>query len=84
MVRLVTTAGTTANSSLHLSSFTPAGELLIRLRVDTVKYWTLENATVLYTPDGTHVGAPFQRRCVFDYDPTVVHERSCHGVCVGS
>jgi hypothetical protein len=28
--------------------------------VDKAEWWTLENITVLQTPDGSHVGAPFQ------------------------
>ena len=32
---------------------------IVRLRVDKAEYWTLENVTVLSTPDGSLVGAPF-------------------------
>ena len=59
MVRLAV-ASAEAAASLHLSVLAPSGELLIRLRVDTVEFWTLENVTVLHTPDGSLVGAPFQ------------------------
>ena len=48
-----------ADSRLHLSVLGPAGELLIRLRIDKAEFWTLENVTVLHTPDGSLVGAPF-------------------------
>ena len=48
-----------ANSSLHLSVLSAAREPLVRLRVDTVEYWTLESISVLSTPDGSLVGALF-------------------------
>ena len=36
-----------------------AGEAIVQLRVGIVEYWTLEKVTVLSTPDGSLVGAPF-------------------------
>ena len=45
---------------LHLAALDDEGKPLIRLRVETVEFWTLENVTVLHTPDSSLVGAPFQ------------------------
>jgi len=49
-----------AASRLHLSVLGPTGAPVITLRVDKAEWWTLENITVLQTPDGSLVGAPFQ------------------------
>ena len=49
-----------AASRLHLSVLGPTGAPVITLRVDKAEWWTLENITVLRTPDGSLVGAPFQ------------------------
>ena len=46
-------------SPLTLSVLSAAGEPIVQLRVDTVEHWTLENVTVLSTPDGSLTGAPF-------------------------
>jgi hypothetical protein len=56
----VATGGGAAASRLHLSVLGPTGAPVIKLRVDKAEWWTLESITVLQTPDGSHVGAPFQ------------------------
>lgn len=49
-----------ASSRLYLSVLGPTGAPVIKLCVDKAEWWTLENITVLQTPDGSLVGAPFQ------------------------
>ena len=55
----VATGGGADASRLHLSVLGPTGAPLIKLRVDKVEFWTLENITVLQSPDGSQVGAFF-------------------------
>ena len=59
MVRATYGGGGADASRLHLSVLGPTGEPLIKLRVDKAEFWTLEYVTVLQTPDGSLVGAPF-------------------------
>ena len=56
----VATGGGAAASRLHLSVLGPTGAPVIKLRVDKAEWWTLENITVLQSPDGSLVGAFFQ------------------------
>ena len=55
----VATGGGADASRLHLSVLGPTGAPVIKLRVDKVEFWTLENITVLQSPDGSQVGAFF-------------------------
>jgi len=55
----VATGGGADASRLHLSVLGPTGAPVIMLRVDKVEFWTLENITVLQSPDGSQVGAFF-------------------------
>ena len=59
MVRATYGGGGADASRLHLSVLGPTGAPLIKLRVDKAEFWTLEYVTVLQTPDGSLVGAPF-------------------------
>ncbi|KOO31452.1 hypothetical protein Ctob_012253, partial [Chrysochromulina tobinii] len=59
MVRASFGSGADA-SRMHLSVLGPTGAPVIKLRIDKAEWWTLETITVLQTPDGSHVGAPFQ------------------------
>ena len=59
MVRATYGCGGADASRLHLSVLGPTGAPLIKLRVDKAEFWTLEYVTVLQTPDGSLVGAPF-------------------------
>ena len=44
---------------LYLSALSAADEPVVTVRVDKVEYWSLEYVTVIFTPDGSLVGAPF-------------------------
>ena len=59
MVRATYGGGGADATRLHLSVLGPTGAPLIKLRVDKAEFWTLEYVTVLQTPDGSLVGAPF-------------------------
>jgi len=67
-----------AASRLHLSVLGPTGAPVIKLRVDKAEWWTLENITVLQTPDGSHVGAPFQHVNAVSTPQWGISKSSCH------
>ena len=59
MVRLLRASSSASAPSLYLCTLNSATEPLVQLRVDKAEFWTFENVTVVRTPDGSLVGAPF-------------------------